>query len=176
MTVGRTSELISGMTFLGIRHEPDKTTIDLLAWPKENKEMFEKKIEEKLKEKVDTIEAGTIAKMSSSAYDADVKTYFDTHIKKIANVLHLTLLTEDRDDLLIIYGDKEHYVYFGGMTKTLVYIACWMVVPNDFVANPKLLFWFLNTYYAQQLENLEDIPVDADALEGLTNLQGSPEY
>ena len=174
MTVGRTSELISGMTFLGIRHEKDKKTIDLLAWPKESKEKFEKKIEEKLNEK-----AGDIGGVSSSfVYDdhTEVKKYFETHIKEIAEVLHLTLVTEDKDDLLIIDSDTEHYVYFGGMTKTLVYIACWMVVPNDFVANPKLLFWFLNTYYAQQLENLEDIPVDADALEGLTNLQGSPEY
>ena len=174
MAVGRTSELISGMTFLGIRHEKEKKTIDLLAWPKNSKDNFEKKIEEKLKEK-----AGKIGGVSSSfVYDdhTQVKTYFDDNIKKIAEVLQLTLITEDKDDLLIIDSDTEYYVYFGGMTETLVYIACWMVVPHGFATQPKLLFWFLNTYYAQQLENLEGTHIDANALEKLTNLQGSPEY
>ena len=174
MAVGRTSELISGMTFLGIRHETDKETIDLLAWPQKNKDKFEKAIEDKLKENGST--SGGVS--SSLVYDdhAEVKTYFENHINKIAKVLQLTLITDDRDDLLIVDGEREHYVYFGGMTATLVYIACWMVVPKDFEDKPKLLFWFLNTYYAQQLENLEDVPVNANQLEELTNLKESPEY
>ena len=70
----------------------------------------------------------------------------------------------------------ESYVYFGGMTKTLVYVACWMVVPADYAPKPKLLFWFLNTYYAQQLESLEDTEVQIDLLEKCTDLSSSPEY
>ena len=168
MSVGRTSELISGMTFLGIRHETNKDTIDLLAWPQKNKNKFEIAIENKLKEK------GRAPAMSQE--HIEVKKYFDGRIKDIAAVLDLTLMTEDGDDLLIVDGDKDHYVYFGGMTTTWVYIACWMVVPNDLQGNPKLLFWFLNTYYTQQLENLEDVHVDAKTLEQRTDLKNSPEY
>jgi hypothetical protein len=49
-----------------------------------------------------------------------------------------------------------------------------MVVPNDFKANPNLLFWFLNTFYAQQLESLEDIHVDAKQLDVETDLTNTP--
>ena len=170
MAVGRTSELISGMTFLGVRHEEEKTFIDLFAWPKPNKERFEKKLEDKLKQKR---KSGISASLVYNDH-IQVRDYFHDHITKIASILDLSLVTGVDDDLLIIEDEQQHYVYFGGMTRTLVYIACWMVVPFDFQNKPKLLFWFLNTYYAQQLESLEETEVNVKELEKYANLESRP--
>jgi hypothetical protein len=67
-------------------------------------------------------------------------------------------------------------VYFGGMTSTLVYVACWMVVPMDYKSKPKLLFWFLNTFYVQQLQSLETTQVNIEQLEQNTDLTSSPDF
>ena len=186
MPAVRTSELISGMTFLGVRHEKTKTTIDLLAWPNKYKDKFVQALEEKF-----TAKNSGSANLSSSlvyANDRDhdeVKQYFNANITKITDALALKCITTNEDLLIVDHtttdketGDTktESYVYFGGMTKTLVYVACWMVVPVDYKAKPKLLFWFLNTYYAQQLESLEDTEVQIDLLEKCTDLSSSPEY
>ena len=176
MPVGRTSELISGMTFLGVRHEKTKTTIDLLAWPKASKDKFEAVLEEKFSIKT----SGSVRMTSQMVFENDrdheqVKTYFNAHITDITEALGLTCITTD-EDLLIVDSTDESYVYFGGMTKTWVYVACWMVVPVDYTAKPKLLFWFLNTYYAQQLESLEETEVQIKLLEKCTDLSSSPDF
>jgi hypothetical protein len=163
MSEGRTSELISGMTFLGVRHDKNKVTIDLLPWPKESKDRFVAALEEKLK----------LAKIFSE-YEGE-RQYFNEHITKITGPLGLTCITTD-EDLLIVPGLKESYVYFGGMTSTLVYVACWMVVPSDYTSKPKLLFWFLNTFYVQQLQSLETTEVNIEQLEQNTDLSSSPDF
>ena len=183
--MGRTSELISAMTFLGIRHDQKKKYIDLVAWPKEDTEKFQADLEAKLEasRKVNR-PTGEVRLSSSVGYYNDdeisVKDYFSTHIKKVTDALSLTALTEVDDQLLIMKGDTEHYVYFGGVTKTLVYISCWMVVPQDHETNadsiPKLLFWFLNTLYVGQLQGLEDTAVDANMIERQIDLKSIPVY
>jgi hypothetical protein len=163
MSEGRTSELISGMTFLGVRHDKSKTTIDLLAWPKASKDRFV---------------AALDSQLSSNVIRQDhegAKEYFNKHVKNITQALGLTCITTD-EDLLVVNGTNESYVYFGGMTKTLVYVACWMVVPGDYIAKPKLLFWFLNTFYVQELQSLEDTQVDINTLEACTDLRSSPDF
>ena len=182
--MGRTSELISAMTFLGIRHDSKKDHIDLVAWPKEDTEKFQTDLEVKLEasRKVNR-PTGDVRVSSSLVYGNDetsVKDYFSTHIKKVTDALALTALTEDDDQLLIMKSDTDHYVYFGGVTKTLVYISCWMVVPQyhetDPNIKPKLLFWFLNTLYVGQLQGLEDTAVDANRIEKQIDLKSIPVY
>ena len=183
--MGRTSELISAMTFLGIRHDSKKDHIDLVAWPKEDTEKFQADLEAKLKEFRTNRPTGELRVSSSMGFnendDESVKDYFSTHIKKVTDALSLTALTEVDDQLLIIKSNTEHYVYFGGVTKkTLVYISCWMVVPEDHETNadsiPKLLFWFLNTLYVGQLQGLEDTAVDANRIEQQIDLKSIPVY
>lgn len=175
MPEGRTSELISGMTFLGVRHDRNKETIDLLAWPKESKDRFVAELEKKFK--VTAKPTGDVTLTSEMVYSEDegIKQYFNEHITKITGPLGLTCITTD-EDLLIINGNNESYVYFGGMTNTLVYVACWMVVPSDQSLKPKLLFWFLNTFYVQQLQSLEATEVNIQKLEQNTDLSSSPDF
>ena len=182
--MGRTSELISAMTFLGIRHDSTKEHIDLVAWPKRDTEQFQADLEAKLEasRKVNR-PTGDVRVSSSLVYENDdesVKNYFSAHIKEVTNALSLTALTEDDDQLLIMKSETDHYVYFGGVTKTLVYISCWMVVPQDHITNPdikpKLLFWFLNTLYVGQLQGLEDTAVDANRMERHIDLKSIPVY
>ena len=181
--MGRTSELISAMTFLGIRHDSTKDHIDLVAWPKEYTEKFQADLEEKLQGSRTANTTGELRMSSSLVYENDdesVKQYFSAHITEVTDALALTALTEADDHLLIMKSDKEHYVYFGGVTKTLVYISCWMVVPQEHILNPnikpKLLFWFLNTLYVGQLQGLEDTAVDANRMERHIDLKSIPVY
>ena len=176
MPEGRTSELISGMTFLGVRHDRNKKTIDLLAWPKESKDRFVAELDKKFQSNGKQNNGG--AQLSATlvfSEDEATKQYFNDHITKITGPLGLTCITTD-EDLLIINGEKESYVYFGDMTSTLVYVACWMVVPMDYKSKPKLLFWFLNTFYVQQLQSLEATEVNIAQLEQNTDLSSSPDF
>lgn len=177
MSEGRTSELISGMTFLGVRHEKSKATIDLLAWPKASKDRFVAALDKKFEGKTAKVNSGE-SQLSPTIVIPEyegVKQYFNDHITVITGVLGLTCITTD-EDLLIVDGANESYVYFGGMTKTLVYVACWMVVPSDHTSKPKLLFWFLNTFYVQELQALEANDVKINALEACTDLRSSPDF
>jgi hypothetical protein len=176
MPEGRTSELISGMTFLGVRHDRKKKTIDLLAWPKESKDRFVAELDEKFQSNGKQNNGG--AQLSASlvySEDERVKEYFNARITDITGALGLTCITTD-EDLLVVRGTNESYVYFGGMTSTLVYVACWMVVPIDHTSKPKLLFWFLNTFYVQQLQSLEATEVNIEQLEEITDLSSSPDF
>ena len=175
MPEGRTSELISGMTFLGVRHDKNKETIDLLPWPKESKDKFVTALEEKFKVTAKTTGDASLKSEMVYSEDEGAKQYFNENITKITGPLGLTCITTD-EDLLIINGEKESYVYFGGMTSTLVYVACWMVVPMDYKSKPKLLFWFLNTFYVQQLQSLETTEVNIEQLEQNTDLSSSPDF
>ena len=183
--MGHTSELISAMTFLGIRHDSKKDHIDLVAWSKEDTAKFQADLEAKLEAFSRNVKVPADSRVSSSlGYNDDgetsVKDYFSANIKKVIDALSLTALTEDDDQLLIMKSDTDHYVYFGGVTKTLVYISCWMVVPQDHITNPdikpKLLFWFLNTLYVGQLQGLEDTAVDANRIERQIDLKSIPVY
>ena len=177
MSEGRTSELISGMTFLGVRHDKTKTTIDLLAWPKASKDRFVAALDKKFEKiTVKPNNGGAVVKSSIEFSEEEgVKEYFNAHITDITEALGLTCITTD-EDLLIVDSTDESYVYFGGMTKSLVYVACWMVVPSDKISSPKLLFWFLNTFYVQQLQSLEETEVNIKALEACTDLSNSPDF
>ncbi len=175
MSEGRTSELISGMTFLGVRHDRNKKTIDLLAWPKESKDRFVAELDEKFKMTAKTTGDGSVTSEMVYSEDEGVKEYFNTHITDITEALGLTCITTDKD-LLVVHGENESYVYFGGMTKTLVYVACWMVIPSNQKLKPKLLFWFLNTFYVQQLQSLEATEVNIVTLEASTDLSSSPDF
>jgi hypothetical protein len=178
MSEGRTSELISGMTFLGVRHDKNKETIDLLPWPKESKDRFVAELDKKFEKiAVKPNNNGDVTLSASLEFSEDerVKEYFNKHIENITRALGLTCITTD-EDLLVVNGTKEDYVYFGGMTETLVYVACWMVVPADYVTKPKLLFWFLNTFYVQELQSLEATQVNINALEACTDLRSSPDF
>jgi hypothetical protein len=175
MPEGRTSELISGMSFLGVRHDKTKKTIDLLPWPKENKDKFVAELEKKIKVTAKTTGDVVLKSEVVISEDEGAKQYFNKNIKKITGPLGLTCITTD-EDLLIINGENESYVYFGGMTETLVYVACWMVVPMDYQSKPKLLFWFLNTFYVQQLQGLEATEVDIGKLEQCADLTSSPDF
>jgi hypothetical protein len=164
------------MTFLGVRHDKNKKTIDLLPWPKESKDKFVAELDEKFQSNRKQNIGG--AQLSSSlvySEDEGVKQYFNEKITDITGALGLTCITTD-EDLLIVHGKNESYVYFGGMTSTLVYVACWMVVPSDYTSKPKLLFWFLNTFYVQQLQSLEATEVDIAKLEACTDLTSSPDF
>jgi hypothetical protein len=165
------------MTFLGVRHEKTKTTIDLLAWPKASKDSFVAALDEKFEKITVKPNNGGVVVNSSLEYSEEegVKKYFNTHITQITDALGLTCITTDKD-LLIVDSTDESYVYFGGMTKTLVYVACWMVVPMDYKSKPKLLFWFLNTFYVQQLQGLEATEVDIGKLEECADLTSSPDF
>jgi hypothetical protein len=177
MPEGRTSELISGMTFLGVRHEKSKATIDLLAWPKASKDRFVAALDKKFEKNTVKLNRGDSQLTSTLEIPEDegVLQYFNDHITDITGTLGLTCITTD-EDLLIVDGANESYVYFGGMTKTLVYVACWMVVPSDKVSRPKLLFWFLNTFYVQELQALEASDVKINELEACTDLRSSPDF
>lgn len=156
--MSRTSDLISAMTFLGIQHDPKKDYIDLRAWPKETTTKFVSDLDEKFNREGE-----------SSDVEESVQKYFSQHINAVIQALSLTALTAADDDLLIMKSGKDHYVYFGGITDTLVYISCWMVVPNKHQINPdikpQILFWFLNTLYVGQLNGLEKTTVDANRIE-----------
>jgi len=175
--MGRTSDLISAMTFLGIHHDPTKPHIDLVAWSKKNTDQFQADLEEKFKE---TRSAGTQVRALLGHDEASVKQYFSNHINAVTEALSLTALTEDGDELLIMKSGTDHYVYFGGVTRTLVYISCWMVVPKQHETNPdikpKLLFWFLNTLYVGQLQGLGETAVDANRIDKQIDLKSIPVY
>lgn len=176
MPEGRTSELISGMTFLGVRHDAQKPSIDLLAWPKESKDRFVAALDKKFEKiTVKPNNGGAVVNTSVEFSEEEgVKEYFIAHITAITEALGLTCITTD-EDLLIVDSTDESYIYFGGMTKTLVYVACWMVVADN-TPDPKLLFWFLNTFYVQQLQSLEATEVNIEKLEACTDLRSSPDF
>jgi hypothetical protein len=164
------------MTFLGVRHEKSKATIDLLAWPKASKDRFVAALDKKFEK--NTVKLNRADSQLSSTIvipEDEIKQYFNDHITDITGALGLTCITTDKD-LLVVHGENESYVYFGGMTSTLVYVACWMVVPTDHTSKPKLLFWFLNTFYVQELQSLEDTQVDINTLEACTDLRSSPDF
>jgi hypothetical protein len=46
----------------------------------------------------------------------------------------------------------------------------------DHTSKPKLLFWFLNTFYVQQLQSLEANEVNIANLEACTDLTSSPDF
>jgi hypothetical protein len=183
MPEGRTSELISGMSFLGVRHDKNKETIDLLPWGKKSKDRFVVELEKKFNIYIGGASVGGAELKSDMVYEKidegpdkeTVKKIFNANITEITNALDLKCITTD-EDLLFINGEEECYVYFGGMTSTLVYVACWMVVPTDSKSKPKLLFWFLNTFYVQQLQSLEANEVNIANLEACTDLTSSPDF
>jgi len=167
--MSRTSDLISAMTFLGIQHDPKKAHIDLRAWPKEITTKFVSDLDKKFREN-----------REPSDVEESVKQYFSQHINAVIQALSLTALTAADDDLLIMKSGTDHYVYFGGITETLVYISCWMVVPNEHQNNPdikpQILFWFLNTLYVGQLNGLEETTVDANRIEAAIDDTQLPVY
>ncbi len=169
--MGHTSDLISAMTFLGIHHDPKRKHIDLVAWSLEDTVKFQTDLEAKFKAKRFNEDATT---------ELMVKDYFLTHVKEVTDALRLTALTEADDHLLIMKSKTDYYVYFGGVTKTLVYISCWMVVPKEYETDsdikPKLLFWFLNTLYVGQLQGLGETAVDADRIEQEIDSKSIPVY
>ena len=138
-----------------------------MAWSPFMKTGFQANLETKISE-------------AGNAENTKVKAFFEKHIDKIIKVLNLTLIPQK--DFLIVESNTDYFVYFGAMTKTWVYVACWMVVSKKDIeddnadAKPKLLFWFLNTYYVQQLQSLEQTKINVTELERLTDLQTSPEY
>jgi len=180
--MGRTSDLISAMTLLGIHHDKNRPHIDLVAWSPEDTVQFQRDLEVKFQASpLKNGPAGSGLKASLDFDDdASVRRYFTDHIALVTDALRLTALTEYDDDLLIMKSKTDHYVYFGGVTKTLVYISCWMVVPEEHETEPeikpKLLFWFLNTLYVGQLQGLGETAVDANMIEQQIDLNSIPVY
>jgi hypothetical protein len=171
--------------------------IDLYAWDEAHKERFEKRLENKilrakrtfdLENSAQVTKVVTDAKGHHAAEKAKLHQYFNTHIDKIAGALELTPVTEASDKILFIATKaRDHFfVYFGAMTAAMVHIACWMVVPaaalvsgaDAAIHKPRICFWMLNTFYAQQMAALENNgdQKDIDKLETVLDLSEGLEY
>jgi hypothetical protein len=191
------SEMISRMSFVGLSHDATRDFVDLYAWDEGHKASFEERLENKIlreARKFDSNQSAKVnkivsdAKRDHAAEKAKLQQYFNTHIKNIAEALELTPVTEASDNILFIPTKaRDHFfVYFGAMTATMVHIACWMVVPETALVSPeaaaahkpRICFWMLNTFYAQQMTALENEgdTKDIDKLDEVLNLSEGLEY
>jgi hypothetical protein len=189
--------MISRMSFVGLSHDALRPSIDLYAWDEGHKAIFEARLENKILREARKFDPNQSAKVNKIVSDAKqvhatdkakLQQYFKTHIEKIAAALKLTPVTESSDNILFIATKKrDHFfVYFGAMTETMVHIACWMVVPADALMSPeaavahkpRICFWMLNTFYAQQMAALENNgdTKDIDKLETVLDLSEGLEY
>jgi hypothetical protein len=191
------SEMISRMSFVGLSHYALRPSIDLYAWDEAHKERFQERLDKKIlrgkrtfdwNESAQVTKVVTHAKQVHAAEKVKLREYFNTHIEKIAGALELTPVTEASDKFLFIPTKaRDHFfVYFGAMTAAMVHIACWMVVPAAALVSvqaaaahkPRICFWMLNTFYAQQMAALENNgdTKDIDKLEEVLDLSEGLEY
>jgi hypothetical protein len=194
---GSQSEMISRMSFVGLSHDAKRDFVDLYAWDEAHKERFQERLDKKIlreARKFDWNESAQVTKVVSDAKQlhaaekAKLWEYFNTHIENIAVALELTPVTEASDKILFIPTKaRDHFfVYFGAMTAAMVHIACWMVVPAAALMSPeaavahkpRICFWMLNTFYAQQMAALENNgdTKDIDKLETVLDLSEGLEY
>jgi hypothetical protein len=191
------SEMISRMSFVGLSHDAKRDFVDLYAWDEAHKERFQERLDKKIlrearkfdwNESAQVTKVVSVAKRDHAVEKSKLQQYFAKNIPGIAAALKLTPVTESSDNILFIATKKrDHFfVYFGAMTETMVHIACWMVVPADALMSPeaavahkpRICFWMLNTFYAQQMTALENNgdQRDIDELDTVLNLKAGLEY
>jgi len=194
---GSQSDMISRMSFVELIDEDTRHVVDLYAWDEGHKARFQARLEKKIlraarefdfKQSKQVTAVVDAAKSFHAANKIKLQEYFNTHIEKIAAALKLTPVTESSDKILFIKTKaRDHFfVYFGAMTETMVHIACWMVVPAAALVSgadtanhkPRICFWMLNTFYAQQMTALENNgdQKDIDELDAVLNLKAGLEY
>ena len=185
------------MSFIGLSHVERRVSIDLYAWDEAHKARFEERLEKKIlrtARKFDFLRPEQVTKVLDAAkkkherVKTELQRYFKAHIKGIADALQLTPVTEEGDHILFIptKSRDNFFVYFGAMTKSMVHIACWMVVPTEALGEaadagahkPRICFWMLNTSYAQQMAALENDGEEKniDKLEQVLDLSEGLEY
>jgi len=93
----------------------------------------------------------------------ELRKYLQDKVQLLANEFKYTVVTDfENDHLLRVFHDDKCFVYFGAMTKNLIHVACWLLIPMhdgeiDIHAKPKIVFWVLHASYAQELEALSDL-------------------
>ena len=81
--------------------------------------------------------------------DPDVRTYYEDHIKAIAESLHAELVTAKDDPLLMIKRIAFTFVYFS-LFKHGLHTGCWMAVSYDTTKTPKLMCCFFHQARTQK--------------------------